>query len=280
MGNDSALNKFMALAEERDDIRAAILTSSRVQSDRKPDALSDYDIALYVSDISAFKKNDDWLSPLGDPAIYWPRLPQSTSLESIEITRLVIFNDHTRFDFQISLSSIPIASDAYSDGYQVLLDKDGITNTLDAERSNFYHTAQPTAEEYSELVNDFLWDATYVPKHLRRDEMPAAKYMFSHLHQYLIKMATWYIGAKNNWDVSTGINGKWLKKYLSPADWGAFEQTYTGADIHDNWEAFHKTVDLFEKFALSLSQDAAYEFPSKKFTEAKAYYDHVQTVTL
>jgi len=39
-------------------IRAAILTSSRARPAAEVDFLSDYDIELYVSDLSIFKKDD------------------------------------------------------------------------------------------------------------------------------------------------------------------------------------------------------------------------------
>ncbi len=46
-------------------IRAAILTSSRGDPERETDILSDYDVELYVADLEPFRKGDQWLNTFG-----------------------------------------------------------------------------------------------------------------------------------------------------------------------------------------------------------------------
>ena len=48
------LEVFKNWAEEKDNVRCAILTSSRVRPNATIDFLSDYDIELYVSDLKPF----------------------------------------------------------------------------------------------------------------------------------------------------------------------------------------------------------------------------------
>lgn len=255
------LSHFKKWAEENDLIRAAVLTSSRVDPDANIDFLSDYDIELYVSDISTFAKNDDWLKVFGDIMVRWPFKPRSTGRENW-ITRLVLFKDGVRIDFQIT-DRLQIQPGAYDNGYEVLIDKDGIARGLHEPTYSEFVIKKPTQEEFETLVNEFWWDAYYVPKYLWRDELPFAKYMLDYIirYEFLHKVTSWYIGMENNWSVDTGACGKKFKSYLDSETWSEFEETYAGADIEENWIAFFKTIDFFRKIAKKVSENLGYSYP-------------------
>jgi len=62
---EDVLNRFQKWAEEEQSVRAALLTSSRVNPDRSVvDAFSDYDIELYVDSLASYWDSDDWLNAL------------------------------------------------------------------------------------------------------------------------------------------------------------------------------------------------------------------------
>ncbi len=117
------LKQFDAWAQNNDLVRAAILTSSRANPERETDVLSDYDIELYVADLNSFRQGDEWLSHFGDVMVRWPFNPLDSDWEGI--TRLIIFRDNVRIDFQIHEAAM-VAPDAYDDDYRILLDKDGL----------------------------------------------------------------------------------------------------------------------------------------------------------
>jgi len=52
---EEVLSHFKKWARNNELVRAAVLTSSRAKPEAELDFLSDYDIELYVSDISEFK---------------------------------------------------------------------------------------------------------------------------------------------------------------------------------------------------------------------------------
>jgi aminoglycoside 6-adenylyltransferase len=54
------IDKILQWAEHEKPIRAVILTGSRAAD--KHDELSDYDLALFCTDVDAFTCNDTWLS--------------------------------------------------------------------------------------------------------------------------------------------------------------------------------------------------------------------------
>ena len=167
---EEVLKQFNMWAQKNNLVRAAVLTSSRVSPEREKDFLSDYDIELYVANLELFRKDDQWLNTFGPIMVRWPFRPRSTFSEEW-ITRLVLFKDGVRIDFQISDQKI-IKLDAYEDGYKVLLDKDNLTAGLREPTFSKYFIRKPSREEYDTLVHEFWWNAIYVPKYLWRDELP------------------------------------------------------------------------------------------------------------
>ena len=125
---EEVLTQFDNWAHGNDLVRAALLTSSRVDPERAIDCLSDYDIEMYVADLRPFQQNDDWLHAFGPVMVRWPYKPRSTFDEKW-ITRLVLFKDGVRIDFQIT-DKTRIEPDTYNNGYRVLIDKNSLTFEL------------------------------------------------------------------------------------------------------------------------------------------------------
>jgi aminoglycoside 6-adenylyltransferase len=262
------LTQFDEWARGDNLVRAAILTSSRADPEAKTDFLSDYDIELYVSDIEPFQQNDDWLTAFDDK---W-------------LTRLVLFKDGVRIDFQIT-DQTTIEADAYDNGYRVLLDKDCLTLGLHEPTFSKYIIKKPSREEYETLVHDFWWDAIYVPKCLWRDELPFAKYMLDNVLRYsfLQRIVEWYIGLRNDWSVNTGICGKRFKRYLDAETWLEFESTFAGSDLEENestfagsdleenWQAFFNTINVFRRLAKQIGTGLGYDYPEQLDEEVMQY---------
>ena len=273
---EEVLRQFNIWAQKNNLIRAAVLTGSRVNPERETDFLSDYDIELYAADLGPFRKDDQWLKAFSPIMVRWPFRPRSTFSEEW-ITRLVLFRDGVRIDFQISDKKI-IRSDAYEDGYRILLDKDNLTMGLREPTYSKYFIRKPSREEYDTLVHEFWWNAAYVPKHLWRDELPFAKYMFDNILRYsfLQKIIEWYIGLQYDWSVSTGIYGKMFKRYLNTGIWQEYESIFTGADKEENWQAFFKALALFRKLAKIVGRSLGYEYPAQLDQEMTDYYFRIR----
>jgi aminoglycoside 6-adenylyltransferase len=257
----AVIENLLNWANNNDIVRTVILTSSRVRDEANIDFLSDYDIELYVSDLSKFIKSDEWLENFGQVMVRWPFKPKSTFSDEW-ITRLVLFNDGVRIDFQIC-SLATVDSDRYDNGYKVLLDKDNITSELKKPTYTEFIIKKPTEEEYQVLVHEFWWDAYYVSKYLWRDELPFAKFMLDYILRYsfIHKIVDWYIGSENNWSVETGALGKKYKKMLPAQLWKEFQESYAGGSIEENWEALFKIAELFRKIAKDIGVKLGYSYP-------------------
>jgi len=248
-----------------------------VKSDASVDDLSDYDIELYVTDLTPFKQDDLWLADFGPILVRWPFKPRSTTFDKQFITRLVLFKDRVRIDFQIT-DKTSIEPDSYEDGYQILIDKDNLTSYLNPPTFQQYIVKKPEKEAFETLVNEFWWDATYVPKYLWRDELPFAKYMLDNImrFEFLHKVIEWHIGMQKDWSVNAGIFGKSFKKYLDAKTWIELESTYAGADIAANWQAFDNTLGLFRRLAKEVASRLNYSYPSELDKEVTEYCNYVR----
>jgi aminoglycoside 6-adenylyltransferase len=268
-------SQFEEWAKNHELIRAAVLTSSRVKPGVEIDFLSDYDIELYVSDITPFQKDDEWLNFLGEIMVRWPLKPRPT-LQEGWITRLVLFKDGLRIDFQITNLG-HIQPDAYQDGYRVLIDKDHLTTELKPPTFTQYNIKKPSQEDYDDRVNAFWWDATYVPKYLWRDELPFAAYMLACgiRDKFLRTMIEWYIGMENDWAVDTGLHGRWFKRYLPPEIWTEYESTFARADVEEHWAAFFNAVSLFRKLAKAVGSGLGYTYPEQMDREISNYHKQI-----
>ena len=51
-------------------------------------------------------------------------------------------------------------------------------------------------------------------------------HMFSYSREELHKVIAWYIGLRNDFNVSTGKMGKHFEKYLSNTYWEMYKKTY------------------------------------------------------
>ena len=63
---EEIINKLMRWAEQRDSIRAILLTSTRAVPNAQVDDLSDYDVILVVEDIHPFFEDRKWLEDFGE----------------------------------------------------------------------------------------------------------------------------------------------------------------------------------------------------------------------
>jgi aminoglycoside 6-adenylyltransferase len=259
---DSVIENLQKWGEEQDSVITMILTGSRANPNTVTDIFSDYDVQLFVKDVAPYMV-DDWLSYFGNIMIKWPLKPMPTFSEDW-ITRLVLFENKVRIDFQITAKS-SIEESAFDSGFKVLVDKQGLTKDLHSPTFSEFMIKKPNRDEYDALVNEFFWDAIYIAKYLRRDEIYFAKYMFDSVirFQQLGKIIEWYIGSQNNWAINTGKYGRFFKRHLDPGVWIEIEATFADANIENNWAALFNVIRLFRKLAKYVAESLGYKYPTE-----------------
>jgi aminoglycoside 6-adenylyltransferase len=168
--------------------------------------------------------------------------------------------------------------DEFDAGYQVLLDKDHLTDGLKPPTYRAYIPKPPTETEYRESIEDFLLVAIYVAKYFRRDDMMAAKFVMENFmrHEHLLPMLEWHMEIEHGWSVKPGLYGRRLKKWLRPDLWAKLEATYTGTGLEENWEALYRTIELMREVATEVGERLGYVYPEEMYQKAMGYLEKVR----
>lgn len=265
-------------AEQRANVRAVILTSSRADPRRQPDLLSDYDVEVFVRQVRPFTEDDAWLYDFGQIMVRWPAAPQPTFSDDW-ITQLVLYQDGTRLDFQITALA-PSASENLDNGYRILVDKDGAAARLPEPTYSRYVIQPPTVQAFEARMNAFWWDIVYVAKALRRGELNYARYMLDGTIRFdkLQPLLEWYIGLNHDWSVSAGIYGRWFHKYLDQSMWESYQRTFAGAEFESNWRALFAAIELVRQLGYTLADSLGFEYPAETDRKVTDYIQWIRGV--
>jgi len=276
---DAVLGTLLAWCEADPEVRAVILTSSRVTPDGRADLLSDYDVVLAVRDPAAFAADDSWASRYGRPAARWG--DESELLGLPTSFRGVVYADSVKIDYTIwpeamlervsALASLPEGLDV---GYRVLLDKDGGTSGWLPPTYRAHIPARPTEAEYRAVVEEFWWSATYVAKALWRGEIVFAKLTLDQDIRIgaLRWMLEWRIELDHDWSLRPGAYGRGLERLLPEGLWRELAATYAGAGSDENWGALFAAAALFRKVATEVGAALGYPYPLEDVDAPVAAY--------
>ena len=264
---DPVIQKLVALGEKHDSLRAVILTSSRCNPNAYQDIFSDYDAMVFFTDPAPFLESDSWFEALGPVlAVYRDEFlnPDYTSY-----MRMAFYEDGTKIDFSVnyaarlvSICAEPSLPEWLDVGYEVLVDKDGLTSSLATPTFKAYIPAIPTETEYHTLVNEFWTESIYVAKQIWRNDLMPVKFNLDHIMklEYVRKMIEWSIEIDRGWNWKPGAYGKGLRKALDPDTYAELTATYVGGDIDEHWDALSRTTALFRKLALEVGEALGYEY--------------------
>src|SRR5687768_10284820 len=241
------LELIVNTANDDDRIRAAMLNGSRVSPDARRDIFQDFDVIYFVTDIDSFTRDHGWIRCFGELMIL--QMPEAMAdpppMKDGHFAYLMQFRDGNRID----LTLFPLAKFHEFERESLsamLLDKDGLFDELPAPSESDYLPTPPAAKAFADCCNEFWWVSTYVAKGLWREEITYAKYLQDvAVREQLMKMLTWHVGIKTQFTSGPGKFGKYLNKYLEPAQWTMLENTYADASYEKTWQSLHTMGDLF-----------------------------------
>jgi aminoglycoside 6-adenylyltransferase len=238
-------------------VRTMILTSSRANPHRQPDVLSDYDVEVFVRDVTPFAEDDAWVRKFGEIMVRWPIEPAPT-FSNEWITQLVLYEDGTRIDFQVTALP-PSASENLDAGYRVLVDKDGVGAALSDPTYLRYHVQPPTPEAFVDRMNAFWWDIVYVAKG---------------------PLLRWHVVLHYEQPVNVGVYGRWLHQYLDPELWSLYRQTFAAADFEDNWRALFATLELTRRVGHDIAHSCDFPYPEATDRKVTDYIRWIRELDL
>ncbi len=267
-----------ALKDDR--IRAVILSGSRTNPDAPKDFFQDFDVVYVTTDIQPYIHNLEYIRQFGDLMIL--QLPDEMGSPEPEkhpgYCYLMQFIDGNRIDLTFyPLEKIP---EMVWEGFNVvLLDKDGYLSTLIPPGKKVSLPEKPTANEFADCCNEFLWVAPYVAKGLWRKEITYARtFLDEYLRRQLMMMLSWYVGVITDFKGDPGKSGKYLQHYL-PADlWNLLLRSYSNADINNTWEALFSMTDLFRSIARHVADHFGFAYPVGDDERVTAHLNHVRNL--
>ncbi len=268
--SDAVIDRVLDWARGTADVRAVILTSSRARPDASADEFSDWDVVLAVPDPAALAEGDlAWQAAVGTRLVGWG--DEGELLGHRTFSRGVIYADDLRVDYSfwpIELLDAVADADALppelDGGYTVLLDKDGRTATWPAPSFGAYVLRPPTPGEYRDLVEEFWWNMSYLPKSIRRGDLFfLSSWMLEHDMKMvcLRRMLEWRIGAQRGWTWAPGPYGRGLERFLDAETRRRLAATYARLDADALWAAAFELAGLFRDTAIEVGAALGYRYP-------------------
>ena len=270
-----------ARCDER--IRAVIMNGSRANPNAPRDPFQDFDIVYIVTDVEPFRKNLEWIKRFGDMMIL--QMPDDmgdlASDTGGSFGYLMQFMDGNRIDLGLfTLSQWKEHGKDRDSLSLLLLDKDGIIEPFPPASEAAYLPKPPTAKAFADCCNEFWWVSPYVAKGLWRGEILYAKCLFDEVlrNEQLMKMLTWHIGLKTDFQVNPGKLGKYFQKYLEPELWDALLKTFSDASYENTWDALFAACDLFRRAAIPIATHYGFEYPFEDDRKVTAYLAHIRSL--
>jgi aminoglycoside 6-adenylyltransferase len=267
--HDNTIQKLVNWGEDHASIRAMLLTSTRARPDAHLDPFSDYDVILAVTTVRPFYEDRNWLEDFGRVLVVY-RDPIKREYDLERFAYITQYEDGLKIDFTLMATGIlkrlaeeSTLPDELDVGYVVLLDKDGLTTSLEPPTYKAYIPSRPDENTFLTVIEEFFHETTYVAKLLWRDEIMPAKYSLDYVMKqvYLRPMLEWYMQLDNNWAIKPGALGKGMKKRIELELLSELVSTYVGPGLEDNWNALFRSIDLYRKIAIDVADHLAYEYP-------------------
>lgn len=281
---EEKLKSIIDWAEKNQDIRVLILTSSLVNPLAPIDDFSDLDIEFVFEQNTNYILDKSWINHFGNPIAMIEE--DESCFNDKHAMKMVLYEDGVKADFKLYSKSNFIKETEQKElpedwdiGYKILIDKDGITKQMLKPTYQVSIIKKPTEKKFTNLLIDFWWDTTYVAKCLARDEIFYAKFISETIirTEYLTQLIEWYIAIEHNWNITTNKHGRLFKKYLTQEMWAKIEQTFSGSELEDNWNALFSMADLVSKIGTELSKKLDYEYPQKLEIDIRKYLNELKT---
>jgi aminoglycoside 6-adenylyltransferase len=144
----------------------------------------------------------------------------------------------------------------------VLIDRDGSAARMVAAVGPAPPRQPPSAAEFLELVNDFLYHAVWTAKKIRRGELwTALRCCDADMKSQLRRMLEWHAQASGSAD--TWHRGRFLERWADPRALEDLRSAFARYDDADLRRALLATLDLFRWLAQEVAAILGFAYPSE-----------------
>lgn len=279
------VSRVVRWADTDDRIRVALLTSSRANPHALMDMLSDYDVALIVSDADHYANSATWVCGFGNPLL---RVRDTERMFGMDKHNdMVLYADGTKVDYSIwpldvlhRIRERERLPDEFDVGYRILLDRDAVTSGWPPATYTAHIPSKPAQQEFQSLIEEFWWVTTYVAKFLWRHEPVTVKALLDQELKFLVmrRLLEWHIEVEHDWTIKPGFFGRGLHKQLDTDTWERYAATYIGTDPDDNWAALFETIELFRRIAIDVADALGYDYPHDTDAQVTSYLRQIKSL--
>jgi len=282
--------RFVAWAQEREDIRMAVVVGSWARSDHPADEWSDLDIGFSTTHPERYLSSDGWVAEIAN---VWLMFPDATG-----VTRHVLFEGGLdaglapipHSDVRMAVRLVPAlrrlplrvmipapvrkgierqlatAAEYIGRGVRVILDKDAVAQRfLALLPPHEPHRDLPSQRDYEAAVSQFWFEAVWSAKHLRRGELWYAKNagVDGSMKSLLLRMLEWNAWLAHGAKVDTWERGRFLEEWGDPRVSEELSRTFAHYDAEDVGRALLATMDVFRRVAIETGERARYAYPAE-----------------
>lgn len=270
------LDLIINTAKENPRIRVAYMEGSRTNPNEKKDIFQDYDIVYIVDDTKPFIDDKSWIKRFGE--ILYMQYPEETPYYPCDTTKsygwLMQFTDGVRIDLHVSTKDHALGN---LELYKTLLDKDNIMPKSEETDDSFRWIQKPTLDEFLATCNEFWWCLNNVAKGLwRKEELYAIDMINEVIRPQLIRLISWNIALNHNFKINLGKSYKKIKNHISEEKYTELLSTYNLYTIENIWNSTFTMCDLFQEYALLLSEKLEYNYDYIESINSRKYLEHVQ----
>lgn len=271
---------IVGTAKADDRVRAVYMNGSRTNPNVPRDIFQDYDVVYVVTENKPFYEDKNWLKVFGE-RLYTQcpdELDKSVGMDANFDERyawLMQLADGNRIDLTVR----PVRCSGVTDDKlcKILLDKDGILPDIPEPTDEDYRVKKPTAAEFYAACNNFWWCLNNVAKGLWREEVPYVIDMINHcIRPQVVKILSWKIGFDTDFTAGVGKSAKYMYKWLEPAVWQRFLDTYSGADISAIWNSVFAMCGLMDEFAPEVAEKLCAEYDFTMAKNSRLWLEKVQ----
>lgn len=259
-------------AKKLPQVLAVGLDGSRTNPNAPKDDFQDYDIVYVVNDLESLVADETWLEEFGERLIM--QKPEAMKLFEPDLggrfSYLMLFEDGNRID--LVLCPLSKVDDWLKEDQlvKILYDPAHILPQLSSPTDEDHWVKRPDQQEFEDCCNEFWWVSTYVVKGICRDELLyAADHLYEICQKELLRMYSWLAADKENYQVSTGKNYKYLFKDSLEGE--EFYRLLDFTSIKRITVSLLKTQELFQQVAQRYAGKRGFRYDQKTATAVMTY---------
>lgn len=266
---DDVISKTIEWAENEPSIRAIILEGSR-GSGGNVDEFSDFDLNVFIQEEKKFMLGDAWLNTFDHVLVYQN---EKFNYQNIIIpTRLVFFEHLPRIDFsfwplylleEMKEENLP---ESYKNGFQVLIDKDGLSRQLPRPSGGGFNLVRPDPDEFLETIYNFWFEMMVCTKYMQRGSLWFVKTIADcPARKYLLQMILWKEGCEQGWDHNDiHLNGKNLEMKVCEMTLRKIPSCFSTYRSGETKLGLLQMIDFFKILSSEVSAALNYPLPEGK----------------